>query len=198
METCIKQFFERYGRRPFLLAPIVALGALVVVFLLVVAEALFARSAVMAATLSAVGLFFLALAIAAAILAVAMGVEHFRYSYRERQKERLFDRHAEPIPPIGCVMAYEEGMTVGELIERLQNEPLSAPVFVMRQSAPLEVPAVIPIDDVVPAVVRSIPVGRYTYLADRASGRYAGQQNAVILAFEYTLPPALKPCESEA
>jgi hypothetical protein len=95
-------------------------------------------------------------------------------------------------------MACEEGMTVGALIERLQNEPLSAPVFVMRQSAPLEVPAVLPIDEVVPAVVRAISVGGYSYLADRASGRYAGQQNAVILAFEYTLPPALKPCESEA
>lgn len=118
--------------------------------------------------------------------------------YMKRSGTRaLNERHSQPVPPIGWVMSKEEGMTVGVLIEQLQKEPLNAPVFVMRRLAPLEVPAVIPIDAVVPAVVRPTFGGPYTYLADGARDRYEGQQNAVILAFEQTLPPSLQPFENQ-
>jgi uncharacterized iron-regulated membrane protein len=122
-----------------------------------------------------------------------MGLALSGYSlFARRRLEQLSSRHTWPVPPMASVLEADEGMTVRALIERLQKEPPEAPVFVTRGYATHEAPAVAPIDFVLPAVVRAAPSEAYTHVADRARGRYEGQQNAVILAFAKTLPDPLQ------
>lgn len=136
-----------------------------------------------------------------AVLATGLaliGVSLSGYSlYARRRSERLSERHTWPVPLMASVLGPDEGLTVRALIERLQKEPPDAPVFVNSRHATLETPAVAPVDVVLPAVVRPVSSEPYAYLADRARGRYEGQQNAVILAFGRTRPGPLQPFGSQ-
>ncbi|XAI97154.1 hypothetical protein [Dolichospermum phage Dfl-JY45] len=135
-----------------------------------------------------------------AVLAAGLGLVGLALSsyslYARRRSERLSERHAWPVPPMASVLRADEGVTVRALIEQLQKEPPDAPVFVISRLATIDVPAVEPVDLVLPAVVRAVPsesMFGYTYLGDRARARYEGQQNAVILLYARKRPDPLQP-----